>query len=79
MLLHFGAVDWECEVFVNGMSVGPVHRGGYTPFSYDITAAVRGHPEVLKARVASSGGSEDSLSVAEHTIEVRVWDPTDEP
>jgi beta-galactosidase/beta-glucuronidase len=36
ILLHFGAVDWETEVFVNGKSVG-VHRGGYDPFGFDIT------------------------------------------
>ena len=35
-LLHFGAVDWQCEVFVNGSSVG-THTGGYCPFSFDIT------------------------------------------
>ena len=29
--LNFGAVDWEAEVFVNGLSAGS-HRGGYTPF-----------------------------------------------
>jgi len=37
--LHFGAVDYEAEVWVNGESVG-THRGGYTSFSIDITAAV---------------------------------------
>lgn len=36
VLLHFGAVDWQCEVFVNGTSVGS-HQGGYDPFSFDIT------------------------------------------
>ena len=35
-LLHFGAVDHESEVCVNGVSVGR-HRGGYTPFVYDIS------------------------------------------
>lgn len=35
-ILHFGAVDWQCEVFVNGKSVG-THTGGYCPFSFDIT------------------------------------------
>jgi len=35
-ILHFGAVDWQCEVFVNGVSVG-THTGGYCPFSFDIT------------------------------------------
>lgn len=36
VLLHFGAVDWESEVFVNGKSVGS-HQGGYDPFHFDIT------------------------------------------
>jgi hypothetical protein len=39
ILLHFGAVDWECEVWVNGHSVG-THRGGYDAFSFDITRAL---------------------------------------
>ena len=37
VLLHFGAVDYESEVFINGHSVG-IHRGGYDPFSYDVSA-----------------------------------------
>jgi hypothetical protein len=36
ILLHFGAVDWEAEVRVNGRLVG-VHQGGYDPFGFDIT------------------------------------------
>ena len=36
ILLHFGAVDWESEVFVNGASLG-VHRGGYDAFHFDVT------------------------------------------
>jgi hypothetical protein len=40
LLLHFGAVDWETKVWVNGQIVGE-HRGGYDPFSFDITAAVK--------------------------------------
>ncbi|MFE7083291.1 glycoside hydrolase family 2 protein [Priestia megaterium] len=36
ILLHFGAVDYNTEVWINGQSVGK-HRGGYTPFSFDIT------------------------------------------
>ena len=39
VLLHFGAVDWESTVWVNGRDVG-THRGGYDPFTYDITDAL---------------------------------------
>ena len=40
VLLHFGAVDWETKVSVNGKELG-THRGGYDPFSFDITAALK--------------------------------------
>ena len=40
VLLHFGAVDQVCKVFVNGEQVGS-HVGGYVPFTFDITNAVR--------------------------------------
>jgi beta-galactosidase/beta-glucuronidase len=40
VLLNFGAVDWQATVWVNGRRVG-THRGGYDPFSMDITAALR--------------------------------------
>ncbi|TLV02660.1 glycoside hydrolase family 2 protein [Dyadobacter luticola] len=36
VLLHFGAVDWKCDVFVNGKPAG-THQGGYDPFTFDIT------------------------------------------
>ncbi len=44
LLLHFGAVDWETEVSVNGTSVG-THSGGYDPFTFDITTALKPAPE----------------------------------
>ncbi len=40
VLLHFGAVDWRCAVTVNGKKVGE-HTGGYDPFTFDITDALR--------------------------------------
>jgi beta-galactosidase/beta-glucuronidase len=40
VLLNFGAVDWQCEVFVNGVSAGK-HEGGYDPFSLDITKHIK--------------------------------------
>lgn len=40
LLLHFGAVDYESEVFINGKSIG-IHTGGYDPFSYNITPMLK--------------------------------------
>jgi len=36
VLLHFGAVDWQCKVYINKELVG-THTGGYCAFSFDIT------------------------------------------
>ncbi len=36
ILLHFGAVDWHARVYVNGEQAGE-HKGGYTPFTFDVT------------------------------------------
>jgi hypothetical protein len=55
VLLHFGAVDWEAKVTVNGKAVGS-HTGGYDPFSFDITDALR-----------PSGEQELVVSVADPT------------
>ena len=59
-LLHFGAVDFACECIVNGHPVGS-HRGGYTPFSFDITDALQAFG--------------DAESVA--TIDLAVRDPSE--
>lgn len=40
VMLNFGAVDWKCDVWVNDMKVGS-HTGGFTPFSIDITRALK--------------------------------------
>jgi beta-galactosidase/beta-glucuronidase len=55
VLLHFGAVDWETTVTVNGKAVGK-HSGGYDGFSFDIT-------DVLRAK----GGNEIVVSVWDPT------------
>ena len=48
VLLHFGAVDFDTTVWVNGTKVG-THRGGYDPFTFDITDAMNdaGQQEVV--------------------------------
>jgi len=51
ILLHFGAVDWQTEVFVNGKSVG-IHEGGYDPFTFDITPFLKsGTKQEIKIKV----------------------------
>jgi len=40
ILLNFGAVDWEATIYVNGIEIGS-HQGGYDPFSFDITPALK--------------------------------------
>ncbi len=44
LLLHFGAVDWKCTVWVNGKQVGE-HTGGHVPFAFDITDALNKNGE----------------------------------
>ncbi len=61
VLLHFGAVDQRCTVFVNGKQAG-AHNGGYLPFSFDITALLH---------TAENGKS------AANTVAVRVTDDSD--
>jgi len=36
VVLHFGAVDWRTDIWINDIKVGQ-HEGGYTPFQFDIT------------------------------------------
>ncbi|HRI60658.1 MAG TPA: glycoside hydrolase family 2 TIM barrel-domain containing protein [Saprospiraceae bacterium] len=50
LLLHFGAVDWQCTVWLNGREAGK-HQGGYTPFSLDITSFLKKGQQELVVRV----------------------------
>ena len=50
ILLNFGGVDWKADVWVNDIKVGQ-HTGGYTSFSFDITAALRKGNNQLTVRV----------------------------
>jgi beta-galactosidase/beta-glucuronidase len=60
LLLHFGAVDWRTEVFVNGTKVGQ-HEGGYDPFTFDITAALKTGVPQQELAVAVWDGTDSGL------------------
>src|SRR6266540_3804772 len=60
VLLNFGAVDWEAAVYMNGALAGE-HRGGYDPFTIDITNRLRGDGDqelVVAVRDATDDGQQ---------------------
>jgi len=50
VLLHFGAVDWQADVWLNGEYLG-CHTGGYTAFSFDVTPYLKKGSQTLVVRV----------------------------
>ena len=50
ILLHFGAVDWKAEIYLNDIKIGS-HSGGYTPFSFNITPFLNGREQTLAVKV----------------------------
>ena len=61
ILLHFGAVDHEAVVYVNGRRVAS-HVGGYTAFTANITSALRDGDNRLTVRVIEASGTPVSLA-----------------
>ena len=55
VLLHFGASDWETDVYINGEHIGK-HKGGYNQFTFDITEHIK-----------SSGSQEIKVTVWDPT------------
>jgi len=58
ILLHFGAIDYESTVWVNGQKVGD-HKGGYDPFAFDMTDAIKpeGKQEIVVGVLDSTNTS----------------------
>lgn len=50
LLLHFGAVDYACDVWVNGLWVG-ANQGGHVPFAFDIAPYLREGENRIAVRV----------------------------
>jgi len=71
LLLNFEAVDYRCEVFVNGSSVG-THTGGNTPFAFDISDAVKAGRNELVVRVEDA--TEEYQLRGKQTLNARgIW------
>ena len=85
LLLNFGAVDFEARVYINGTLAGE-HRGGYDPFTIDITDHLKsGSSRTPPAGSGSDGGTSPtdvasgfSRTEPEQEIIVAVTDPTDQ-
>ncbi len=78
LLLHFGAVDQTCTVYINGKEAGS-HSGGYLPFSLDITAFIP-DPALSDAaafKMDTSASSEPNASFVSFELLVRVRDLSD--
>lgn len=50
VILHFGAVDWKTEVYLNNIKIGS-HTGGYTPFCFDVTPFLTSGNQKLVVKV----------------------------
>ena len=50
VLLHFGAVDWKTEVYLNDIKIG-MHQGGFTPFYFDISPYLKSGEQKLVVKV----------------------------
>ncbi len=79
-LLHFGAVDYKCDIWVNGCHVF-THLGGYTPFSVDITdnislkteLIVRAKDENSSRQVIGKQSWKDHNFLCWYTRTVGIW------
>ncbi|MBV9085983.1 MAG: hypothetical protein JOY79_00740, partial [Acidobacteriaceae bacterium] len=65
-LLHFGAVDYLAEVFVNGRRAGS-HEGGYVPFDIDITSWLHAGENQVTLRVADPGADPGIVESIDYT------------
>lgn len=73
VILHFGAVDWKAEVWVNGIKAG-VHTGGYAPFEFNITAFLKkSGPQNILVKVCDGTDSAYQPRGKQHLDPHGIW------
>lgn len=72
MLLHFEAVDYETQVWVNGTKIGS-HTGGHVPFHFDITDAIKDGENEIIVRVYDPTEEHYQLRGKQHLRPHRFW------
>ena len=76
LLLHFGAVDFRTQVFLNGVEVtAEPHENGILPFTVDVTDYVK---PFTPSRISSKWPPDYDSEPDNNELVVCVWDPTDE-
>lgn len=68
VLLHFGAVDWQATVYLNGRYVGE-HRGGFDPFSFEVSGLLRSEGPQELVVVVFDPGSDAAIAVGKQSNE----------
>ena len=71
-LLHFGAVDYACEVTLNGRVLGS-HRGGYYPFTFDVTETIREGENELCVAVTDPSETGSQASGKQTSKRGQIW------
>ena len=71
-LLHFGAVDYACEVSLNGTALGE-HKGGYLPFTFDITDALKEGENELTLLVTDPSETGSQASGKQTSKRGNIW------
>ena len=73
IILHFGAVDYECQVWVNNKLIGS-HKGGNNPFSFDITKQLKGSgTQVLELSVTDPTDTESVTRGKQQLNQHGIW------
>lgn len=72
VLLHFGAVDYQCEVKLNGVFVGS-HVGGYFPFTFDVTSFIIDGENELTVSVTDPSETGTGASGKQTSKRGQIW------